>query len=402
MENDSHTAGTRRSYLKRVAAGAVGVSALAGCSGGGDGGDGSSGDGSSGDGGGDGSSGGDGGSTGGSSEPVDITVTYPPTGWWATIGDIVADEGLIDKYLAEHGVEANFEIQRTWDGVPIFVSGQSDIAQFGTFESSFLGPEEEIEITAFGKVVPQFVEMLVKSGGQYDPENTGSTQASIDLLKETGDNVGIGAWSSGSVPGSRIVMEQQYNTAFSEEQADVNIVTAGFFAIAELITNGDLAAGHASPMLGGARFYLNDEVTRLYHIGDAIADLGFGWAPLENQVCRTDFFEENTEACKVYHDAKNEAMSILHDDPVGIITQSQEYIENLGVQNEEEAEFTVEYNINLNNPFTDLEPPKHPAVYSEYALDDEWIANDKKFLDRIAEIGMTSPDWADYLSYEKL
>jgi ABC-type Fe3+/spermidine/putrescine transport system ATPase subunit len=216
------------------------------------------------------------------------------------------------------------------------------------------------------------------------------------------DNVGIGAWSSGSVPGSRIVMEQQYNTAFSEEEADVNIVTAGFFAIAELITRDELAAGHASPMLGGARFYLNDEVTRLYHIGDAIADLGFGWAPLENQVCRTSFFEENTEVCKVYHDAKNEAMQILHDDPVGVITQSDKYIENLGVQNAEEAEFTVEYNINLNNPFTDLEPPKHPAVYSEYALTDEWIENDKKFLDKVAEIGMTDPNWADYVSYEKL
>jgi len=401
MENDSHIVPSRRSYLKGIGAGAAGISALAGCTGqqdGGSGGDGGDGDG----GGGDGSDGGSTGDGSSGSQPVDVTVTYPPTGWWATIGDIVADEGLIDKYLAEHGVEANFEIQRTWDGGPIFVSGQSDIAQFGTFEASLMGPEEDIDITTFGKVVPQFVEMLVKSGGDYDPENTGSVQASIDRLKETGDNVGIGAWSSGSVPGSRIVMEQQYDTAFSEEKADVNIVTAGFFAIAELITKDQLAAGHASPMLGGARFYLNDELTRLYHVGDGIANLGFGWAPLENQVCRTSFFEENPDVCKVYHDAKNEAMQILHEDPVGVITQSDKYIENLGVQNEEEAKFTVEYNINLNNPYTDLEPPEHPAVYSEYALTDEWIENDKQFLDRVAEIGMTDPNWADYVSYEKL
>lgn len=385
---------TRRSYLKQVGVGVTGAAALAGCTGQGDGGDG----------GGDGDGDGDGGTSTGTPEPmepVDVTVTYPPTGWWATIGDIVADEGLIDKYNSEHGVNANFNIQRTWDGVPIFVSGESDIAQFGTFESSFIGPEEDIPITAFGKVVPQFVDMLVAKGGQYDPATTGGTQASIDLLKETGDNVGIGAWSSGSVPGSRIVMEQQYNTAFSEEEQDVNVVTAGFFAIAELITKGQLAAGHASPMLGGARFYLNDEVARLYHIGDAVAELEFGWAPLENQVCRTSFFEENAEVCHAYHDAKKEAMEILHEDPVGVITQSDKYIENLGVQNAEEAEFTVEYNINLNNPFTSLEPPKHPAVYDDFSLSDEWIANDKKFLDRIAGIGMTSENWADYVSYEQ-
>jgi hypothetical protein len=397
---------------------------LAGCStvqngssggGGGDGGDGGGtqtqgDDGGGGDGAGSGDGGdmdsGDGGegSAGSSYQPPDtVVITYPPTGWWAIIGDIVADQGILEDVKSEYGLEdTTFDIQRTWDGLPLFTSGQSDIAQFGSLEASRIGPEQDIPITVFGKVVPQFVEMLVATGGEYDPRETGGVQASIDKLASDNGNIGIGAWSSGSVPGSRIVMEEKYGYKFSQEEADFKITAAGFFAIAELITKGELDAGHASPMLGGARFYAGDdpELIRLYHVGDAIVDLGFGWPPLENQVCRTSFFEEHTPICQAYHDAKKEAMNRLHEDPVGVITSSQKYIENLGVQNEAEARFTVNYNINLTNDVNDLEPPKHPAVYDDFSLTEQWIEDDKKRLDKIAEKGMTNENWAEFVSYE--
>jgi hypothetical protein len=410
---------------------AAGVGAIAGCSGG-DGGDGSDGGGDGGDGGGDGGDGGmdttttapsgdggdgsdggdggDGGGDGGTTEtatmdlPDEIQVTFPPTGWWAVLGNIMENNDLIQKYKNEHGVDTTYNIKRTWDGIALFASGKTQIAQFGSLESSRIGPERDTEITVFGKVVPQFAEMVVAAGGPYDPANTGGVQQSVDKLANEGGSIGIGAWGSGSVPGTQIAMDQEFGYNFSQSDPDFDIVTSGFFATAKLIVDGELAAGHTSPMLGGAPYYSAPEpkVRRLYHIGDAVDELGFGRAPLENQVCTTPFFEENTPVCRVYHDAMSEAISMFHEDPVGIITQSQEMIESLGVANDREATFTVNYGINLKNSFNDLEPPNFPSVYRDYTLDDEWISADKKLLDQIAAIGQTSEDWADYVNYEKM
>ena len=396
----------RRRFLKTTGTGVVGL-ALAGCTG--SGGSSGSGDGGGGDGGGGGGSGGgDGGNgaatTGGSSFPDEITVTYPPTGWWAVLGDIMDNRGLIQKYKDEHGVDTTFNDERTWDDVPLFSSGQAEIAQFGSLEASRLGPNEDIPITVFGKVVPQAAEMVVAGGGDFDPGSTGGVEQTIEALANSGEPVGIDGWGSGSTLGAQITIEEEYGYTFQQETADFNIVTADYFAMCQLVVKGELAAGLSSPMLGGAPFYSTSppEAVPLFHFGESLNELGFGHVPLENQVTRTGFFEEHTEVCQVYHDAMREAMSVFHEDPIGIITQSDAMIEALGVANEREAVFATEYEILLENNTNDLEPPEMSSVYEEYALDDEWIETDKNALDKFAEIGQTNENWAEYVTYEKM
>jgi len=70
--------------------------------------------------------------------------------------------------------------------------------------------------------------------------------------------------------------------------------------------------------------------------------------------------------------------------------------------NEQQATFSTEYEILLENNTNDLEPPEMPSVYEEYALDDAWIETDQNALDNFADIGQTNENWAEYVTYEKM
>jgi hypothetical protein len=416
----------RRTVLKATG-GVAGLAALAGCGGsgggggGGDGGDGGDGGSDGGDGGSDGGDGGsdggdggdmedggdggDGGSTdGGDGEATEVVAAVPPTGWWAVLRKLGQEEGYFQQAADELGVNVEFTFRNTWDDVPTWVSGNADIAQFGALEASRIGPRQDIPITVFGKNTPLNFGPMVRVGSELDPDNTGSMAASVDKIVNDNSQFAIGSWGGADATSYDVAFGSVFDYRFQEQGGDFSVVTAGYFSIGQLVADGKADVGSSGEGMGAAPQMMAGEVKPLFWLKDIIprevfgVETKWGFPTMQNLVTRTEFYDNNTEAVQVYFEAQKRALQKLREDPVSVITRNDEYINTMGAGSQEEAEFIVNYGINLQGTDT-LEPPEHPSVYETAAMSDEYIDQQTTQLDRVAELGLTESNWREYVQH---
>lgn len=384
--NRNGLANSRRGFLKK--AGAVttvgGFMSTAGCLSGGDG----------------GGNGGDTTGTAGQAEMTEFTVSAKPSGLWTILTDIIQAEELPQEYLEPVGADVTYE--STWEDVTQFIAGNHDIGSFSSLEASRIGPNEDIDLTVFTKGVRMTTGPCVKRNGPYDPANTGSKTASIDKLVEDQEPFGIAGWGGGEIPGTQIIMDQEYGYRFAENENDFNVVTVEYFAMGQQITEDNVAAAQLGPAIGGAPSLFNEEVTSLYWLAPEMERVfGYSDADFTGNVVRTEFIEDHPDVAQAYHDMHQEALDILWDDPVGQATVGDRAQNSLNADNEEMAEWLIQFMLQGEGP-EHLDPPSVPMVYQDGTCTDEWISAKKDYLSQVADLGLTNENFEDYVTWENL
>jgi len=365
--------------------GAGGVVALAGCSGS----SGSSSDSDS-----------EGSTAGGTnSELTEVNITLAPSGFQGIMMDhITEDTDILANAMEAAGYQAN--VQRSWEGAALFAAGGPDISTMSSLEAARLGAERDVDLAVFGKAAPLFKGMWVARGGPYDPESTGSAQATIDSIVEDEATMGIGSWAGGEIPGHMAAFSSEFDTTFSQEQSDFDVVTADYAAIPQLILDGDLAIGDASPVHGVAR-NLDENGTpqhrEVFNCAEILESNDIGIPLLNSLTTNQSFIEDNRGAAAAFLQAWHEGMAWLFEDPIGRIMMDEEnHFEQLAISTESQAQYIVDWGINMEMD------NEYPIVYQDQELDDSFISADRGFINRVAELGVAPESWEDNVVYEKL
>ncbi|MGM0590432.1 MAG: hypothetical protein ACQETI_02170 [Halobacteriota archaeon] len=381
--------------MKKVGAvgGASIATSLAGCTGdGGSGGDG-------------GSSGGDGGSSGGSdssgssSETKLVKLLMAPSGFMGVVMDyLFRDTDKLYQYFEENGL--NVELSKSWEGAAIFTAGGADYETFGSLETAMIAAERGIPLTINANCVPQFILIITGAGSEYDPEVAGSAQAGVDKLVENEATFALGGWGGATATAIVLAMQEGFGYTFVDDpsESDFEVTTAEWFAIPQLIERGDAAAGTNSPEHGMAPYAgIGDEepvVTKLFQIGEVMQEAGLGLPQMNSWTCSQEFTDNWPDSSPALVQAYHEGMTWLYEDPVARVEEDEEtHLEQLGATSMEQAEWMIEWGIELE---LDNEIPMY---YKDIELTEEFIETDKDFLAAAQESGYLGPDWTENLQY---
>ncbi|WP_143825109.1 substrate-binding domain-containing protein [Natrinema ejinorense] len=335
-----------------------------------------------------------GGGNGGGSGPGMAMAPDGMMGVW--MDHIVNETSILEDTMDEAGYEMT--IDSSWEDAALFASGQATFSTFSSLEAAQLAGQRDQNLVVFGRIHPQYMGWMVDTGGDYDPDNTGSVQASIDALVEDDALVGIGAWNGGHVPTDTIAMDQVYGYEFSEEGGDFNVTTADYVAIPTLINDGELAAGSTSPEHGGARFLTDgqEDLTKLFWGADLAAEEGFGIPQLNSLVTTQEFWDQEQEAVEAFTDAFQQGIDWFLDDPKGHVLDNEDYIEMLGAQNAAQAEYIIDWGLNLEYD-TDTQ-----MVYEDVTMSEDAIAADREFIEYSESIGFVPEGWSENISFETI
>lgn len=330
----------------------------------------------------------------GSGDLTPITATIPTWGYWTIIMQHLDEEGIIQQKMEDAGYDLS--LQYTWSGSPLFASGESDITHVSPLEDARLGAEQGIDTTVSGRIVSNFFGFWVRTGSDYDPENTGSVQASMDKLVEDGGNVLIGSWAGGDIPAARISIDSEYGYEFSQE-GDFNVVSAsGYTVIPSLIVEGEAPVGLTSPMHGGGQYVLDDEIKPLFQFPAILEDYEIE-PPLNNISVRTEFAENNPEALSAMVSAWDEGTTWFFENGTDVI-QDEEDVEAIGARTMEGAEYIVEWATTDDAKYT----IDSPIVYQDANMNDEYIRRMKEFLTQGEERNILPSGWEETVTFQKI
>lgn len=385
---------SRRTFLKTAGvAGAVGGSiTLAGCMGGGEGGDGGGG-GEGGDG------GGDGGSTGGGEQPT-IRLTRFPGHTDGVIHDYMQNEGILDQHMSDAGF--NYEIQDPVADISLFLSDKTiDQVNMGTLEAARLVAEQDVNLVCAGRINSIFYGTYVREGGELDPANSGSIEATWTRVAEEDRPVGIYSWGLGNIPGEQVFLQTQFGLDLSETGGDFsNVVVADPAAVPNLLVDGDIDVGMMAPSYSPPGPVANDEITPLYSLVGKFNDLGYGVPHLDGPVWRQATIEERPEAARAYNDALTEAMNWFYESGwENEVPSNEEYYENLNSPDSELAAWQCNWLTawNTGNDVPGTDAPSQPTLYNGAHLTDDWISRNREYVNRAGEQGLISDSWSEDL-----
>lgn len=355
---------------------------------------------------GDGDDGGNGGDSDGSQESeTTVRLLLAPTGFQGIIMDYLAEDTNI---LTDHFSEENLdvEVSRSWEGAAIFTSGGADFETFGSLEAAKLGGERDLPLAVNANLAPQIMQVIGERGGQYDPENTGSPQASMDLLNEQQDVFALGGWGGGTGIMMPMIIQEAFGYQFTDDESSDfnNITTAEYAAVPQLVSGGDAAMGTSSPIHGAAPTmapaeYNDDEqtITSIFGCGSIVADLeGFNAPQLNSWTCSQEYASQYPGSPRAIVQAFTEGLDWLYEDPLGRIEGDEEHLNQLGLENMNQAQYVLDWGINLELD-NDL-----PVLYEDIGLTDEFIEEDKNFLQSAQDVGFLTEGWEENLEYRKV
>lgn len=332
-----------------------------------------------------------GGLGGGSGSENTVTIASFPLDVDGVVFDYIDTEGILEEHLSETGWD--YEMTLTFEDVPQYVSGNADISGVSELEACQVGVEQGIESSVFGRRANSYWGWLVKTGGEYDPDNTGSVQASLDKVVEEGANVGIGGWGVGNVPSSQIAVSEGYGLEMSEEGGDFSVVTAEIPAISQLIDQGDLAMGTHAPSFGASSYLMEDTLKPLFWELDKIDELGLGLPPLTGLTCRQSFLEENKEVVEAVFDATNEGYTWFYEQGFEDIPENDTWMQKLAAENQEQAEYIINWQKNEDVEYGTEHIPRPKDI----TFTQDRIGKSQEFLESAEDVGFLPSGWQDYV-----
>jgi hypothetical protein len=381
----------RRRFIKAAGASAV-ATTLAGCTSGGNGGD-SGGDSDGGDSDGDSETeGGD----GGSGDLTSVSFATPPVGM--PVGIVIeyylAQNDLIQPRFEEDGYELDYEL--TFEDATLFASGQIDMGTVSWVEDARLGVEQDQQLVTFGNIEGVVSTPWVEVGGPYDPDETGSVQASLDKIVEEEARFGIPGWAAGAVPHLQNIIQENYGYTLAQDGGDFNVQTTERGTMPSLTLRGDLATAVHSASSAGLTEVVNGELKPLLWIWNEYLEAGWGKPPLVSLSTRLDFAEENPEVLLNMINMWSEGLNYVQDNIPEIAADSAGQ-ETLEAESEEEARFLMD--LFAGNDVDQIEPLSQSALYSEVGLDDQAVEDARSVMNVMEDLGQIPSGWDDHLTF---
>lgn len=389
----------RRKFMKASAAAGTGLlAAAAGCTS-------SSGDSGGSDGGGDSDGGGNGGSSDGSQSNREVVqIILAPTGFQGIIMDyLTEDTNILENQFDENNLGT--ETARSWESAAIFTSGGADFGTFGSLEAAKLAGERDLPLNVNANLAPQFMCTVGAEGGPYDPDNTGGAQASMDKLHETQDRYALGGWGGGTGIMMPLIVSEAFGYTFTDDSSSdfENITTAEYSAVPQLVNDGDVVMGTSSPLHGAAPTMAPEEyggensITTIWQLGGAMDNLeNFSAPQLNSWTCAQEYADANPSAPEAMVQTFQTGVDWFYEDPIGRVEESDEHLNQLGLQSLDTARYVMDWGINL-----ELENELQ-VLYEDTGLTEEFVANDKNFLESAAETGFLSEGWEENLEYNMI
>lgn len=364
---------SRRTAIKGAGVGMLG---LAGCLGG------SGGDGDSGD------------SNGGqtqSAENKDIGMALAPGGMSGVIMDYLEkDTTILSDTMDEAGY--NIEVQRTYDDVTLFGSGQLEFAYPSPIGAARMASQRDINISLLSKNTHMFPAWYTRPGTQFDPAEVGSLQQAIDNLAANG-TYGTARWSAGTIPATQAIFDH-YGYDLKKQGGDVDLVVGGFEAMDQAVVQGKLDVATGSPMSGAAPDLIADppKVALVLQIIEEIKNIGLGAPALNSWACRPSFLESDRAAAEALLSAWKEGVNWFFDDAQNILIQ-EDHFDNISVNSEAGAEYVHEWGIENQYAL------KEPVAIQDFRWTEEMASNSRSYLERSQELDQLSSGWSDKLTY---
>lgn len=350
--------------------------------------------------------GGNGGESSGSQETkTTVRLLLAPTGFQGIMMDyLTTDTDILEDTYAEENL--GVEVSRSWEGAAIFTSGGADFETFGSLEAAKLGGERDLPLAVNANLAPQIMQVVGEKGGDYDPDVSGSAQASMDLLHERQDVFALGGWGGGTGIMMPMIIKEAFGYEFADDESTDfdRITTAEYSAVPTLVERRDAAMGTSSPIHGAAPTMAPAEyndaeptVTSIFGCGSAVAELdGFAAPQLNSWTCSQDYAAQYPGSPRAIVQSYTEALKWMYEDPMGRIEEDPEHLTQLGLEDLDQAQYVIDWGINLELD-NDL-----PVAYEDIELTDEFIEQDRNFLRSAEEVGFLSEGWEENLEYRQI
>jgi ABC-type nitrate/sulfonate/bicarbonate transport system substrate-binding protein len=323
-----------------------------------------------------------------------ISITSFPVNVDGLTNTYIDNSGILGEELDEVGYD--YEMQFTFEGPPQFVAGNTEVAHdISALEAARLTQEQDMDLAVIARIQTAFMGMHVVPGGPYDPEETGSIQATLDKAAEENASVGILGWGVGDVPPTQLVMQRLYDKAFFQDNSDFEVATSSPSAMPKLVVDGELAMGSFSATHGAASQLLNDELKPLYFGVDLLQENGWGTPPLSDVVTTQEFLENNREACAAIARALNRGTDWVYNDAIDEAPEDPELRDILIAEEPEAAEYALEYHIEDGTKYS----PESTTLWEDNGVTDEWVENTKTALRNAEEVDQLESGWEDRLEF---
>lgn len=378
----------RRRFLKATGGTAL-VGGLAGCMGG-DGGDGG--------GGGDGGDGGDGGSGGSGNGDCESTQTFQAA--WPPVClpiecpyNYMQETGRMEEIWGEDcmALESDF----TFEDGSLFAADQIKFTSMSFVEAARLGVEQDQQFVSYGDIEDVIQGLHVKTGGPYDPENTGGVQATFDKIVEDDALFAIDSWAAGSLPYVQIIIQEQYGYELAEDGGDFRVQTTDYGTHPQLLLRDEVAVGHFAGTSAGQAEFVNGDITTLWWISTVMQnELGTAPPPLASLTGRQNFWEENPKAVQNNLQTWNEGLEWFRDN-VDSFPSEQEMQESLNSENEEQAQWILDLVVKGENGAGGTPLLSETPI----GLTEDDIENKLTLIGQMEDLGQVPSGWEDHITF---
>jgi hypothetical protein len=404
---------TRRRFLQGAGlTGAALVGSLAGCTGDTGGGGTATPDdsGSGGGSGGDADEGGGPATTTADTELTSIRMGMPPLGpAMLALNYIERETDILANEVQDAGYE--FEIVRTWDEITQFAAGKTDITpSLSDIEGSRLAVEREIPITFHGLYATNYEGLYVRKDSKWDPENSGSVEATFEMLANGEGTWGNAGWNQGSVVAGQLVMNELFDYAYGPDESDFTVQQADWAALPKLLAQGEVDMVTNGPPLGSAIQLAreddgNNPIKDIYWYQPGLEEAGFAptTANLGNFGTTQEFNSEHREAVAAFLRAwKQGTQYASNTDNFEEILSKQSNIDALGGNNREEAKVILEFS--QDPPSWCMADPGNIArvIVEDPEIDEAYVQTDKEAITRAEELGSVPSGWQEYVEYDPI
>lgn len=364
----------RRSFIKSGIAATGTASLLAGCSGG---------------------------NGGGGGDTPEVRLTSFPGHTDGVIHTYIERNGILEDNMNEAGYD--FTMQNPFEDISIFVSDQSAQVNMGSLEAARLAVRQEVDLAICGHINSIFYSSFVREGSDLDPEVSGGIENSWNIVAEEDRRVGIISWGLGNIPGEQVLLQSQYGLSLQEEGGDFsNVVTADPAAIPNLLVNGDIDVGMMAPTFSPPGPLYEGEITPMYILSDKMIRDGFGIPHLDGPVFKQSFVDDHPDAVRAYLDALDEAMQWLYESGMDEIPTDEELRSNMNAPNPELSRFQLQWLTawKTGNEVADANgdpvvTPEHPTLYDGSYLSDDWIEQNRNYVNNAGENGLIAEEWSE-------
>ena len=308
-----------------------------------------------------------GGDTGNIEAQSVIRFAFAPDPVW----NYIVDNGILE----EKGVEAGIDINafQSFDEFGLFAGGNADILSTGSYETPLLD-EQGIATVTFGKYNAN--KDVFAASADEDWETAADLPEGCKVAAEstTGNTV---IWSS--------LINQIDGREIAEGSDDLELVTADYQVMPQLIEDGEICAAILDPVQGTEAIRTNSvkvlydgkSASQLY-AEEIATDPNHLGVDSNNFVARKEWFDEHPEEVAFFLDVWQEGMDEWTKNSDQIIA---DYPEDFAVQSPEDEKFMQDYVKNTFNFQQD-------SVY----LTPEWIENEAGVFDLIQAAGVIGED----------